>query len=117
MATKRRFKSAAVQELYEELIGNDAAAQEEFEEGIVDIEAAQLLYVMRSKAGLSQRELARKVGTSASAINRLESADYDGHTVAMVRRIATALNQRLELRAVPIKIAPAKTRTAAKAHR
>jgi ribosome-binding protein aMBF1 (putative translation factor) len=116
MATKRRFKSAAVQELYEELIGDDAAAQEEFEEGLVNIEAAQLLYEMRSKAGLSQRELARKVGTSASAINRLESADYDGHTIAMVRRIATALNRRLEFRAVPIKTAPAKTRTA-KAHR
>ncbi len=117
MATKRRFKSAAVQELYEELVGDDAAAQEEFEEGLVNIEAAQLLYDMRSEAGLSQRELARRVGTSASAINRLESADYDGHTIAMVRRIATALNRRLELRAVPIKTAPAKTRTAAKAHR
>ena len=33
MATKRKFKSGAVQELYEELIGDDAAAQEEFDEG------------------------------------------------------------------------------------
>ena len=113
MPGKRKFKSAAVQELYEELIGDDAAAQEEFEDGLVNIEAAQLIYDMRSKAGLSQRELARKVGTSASAINRLESADYEGHTVAMVRRIATALNRRLELRAVPIKRAAVKTRTAA----
>jgi ribosome-binding protein aMBF1 (putative translation factor) len=112
MATKRKFKSAAVQELYEELIGDDAATQEEFEEGLVNIEAGQLIYDMRSKAGLSQRELARKVGTSASAINRLESADYEGHTVAMVRRIATALNRRLELRAVPIKRTAVKTRTA-----
>jgi ribosome-binding protein aMBF1 (putative translation factor) len=117
MATKRKFKSAAVQELYEELIGDDAAAQEEFEEGLVNIEAAQLIHDMRSKAGLSQRELARKVGTSASAINRLESADYEGHTIAMVRRIATALNRRLELRAVPVKTALMKTRTVAKAHR
>jgi ribosome-binding protein aMBF1 (putative translation factor) len=117
MATKRKFKSAAVEELYEELIGDDAAAQEEFEEGLVNIEAAQLIHNMRSKAGLSQRELARKVGTSASAINRLESADYEGHTIAMVRRIATALNRRLELRAVPVKPAVVRTRTAAKASR
>jgi len=116
MATKRKFKSAAVQELYEELIGDDAAAQEEFDEGLVNIEAAQLIHNMRRKAGLSQRELARRVGTSASAINRLESADYEGHTIAMVRRIATALNRRLELRAVPVKAALGKTRTAAKAH-
>jgi ribosome-binding protein aMBF1 (putative translation factor) len=117
MATKRRFKSGAVQELYEELIGDDPTRQEEFEEELVNIEAAQLVYEMRTKAGLSQRALASKIGTSASAINRLESADYDGHTIGMVRRIATALNRRLELRAVPIKAAPAKTRTVVKAHR
>jgi ribosome-binding protein aMBF1 (putative translation factor) len=112
MSTKRKFKSAAIQELYEELVGDDAAAQEEFEVGLVNIEAAQLIHAMRTKAGLSQRELARRVGTSASAINRLEDADYEGHTIAMVRRIATALNRRLELRAVPIKAG-----TAVKTHR
>jgi transcriptional regulator with XRE-family HTH domain len=99
------------------LIGDDAAAQEEFEEGLVNIEAAQLVHDMRSGADLSQRELARKVGTSASAINRLESADYEGHTIAMVRRIATALNRRLELRAIPVKAASTRTRTATRAHR
>jgi len=117
MATKRKFKSAAVQELYEELIGDNSTAQEEFEEGLVNIEAAQLIHHMRTKAGLTQRELALRVGTSASAVNRLESADYEGHTIAMVRRIATALNRRLELRAVPVKTAPAKARTPTKAHR
>ncbi len=116
MPGKRKFRSAAVQELYDELIGNDQSAQEEFEQELVNIEAAQLIHDMRTKAGLSQRELARKIGTSASAINRLECDDYQGHTVAMVRRIATALNRRLELRAVPIKRTPAKTRTAARAH-
>ena len=110
MSTKRKFKSAAVQELYNELIGDDAALQEEFEEGLVNIEAAQLIHDMRTKAGLSQRELARKIGTSASAINRLESADYGGHTIAMVRRIATALSWRLELRAVPASVGRAATK-------
>jgi ribosome-binding protein aMBF1 (putative translation factor) len=117
MPTKRKFESAAVQELYGELIGDDVAAQEEFEEGLVNIEAAQLIHDMRTRAGLSQRALAHKVGTSASAINRLESADYEGHTIAMVRRIATALSRRLELRAVPVKAAPGRTRAAARARR
>jgi len=116
MSTKRNFKSNAVQELYDELVGNDVAAQEEFEDGLVNIQAAQLIHDMRTKAGLSQRQLARKVGTSASAINRLESADYDGHTIAMVRRIATALSRRLELRAVPVRTVARKPRTA-RAHR
>lgn len=117
MPDKRKFKSTAVQELYDELVGKDPSAQEEFEQELVNIEVAQLIHDMRTKAGLSQRELARKIGTSASAINRLESDDYQGHTVAMVRRIATALNRRLELRAVPLKQAPSKTRTVARPHR
>jgi hypothetical protein len=57
MPTKRKLNSAAVQELYDELIGEDTAAQEEFEEGLVNMEAAQLIHDMRTKAGLSQREL------------------------------------------------------------
>ena len=90
MPGKRKFKSAAVQELYDEVVGSDPSARDEFEQDFVNIEVAQLIHDMRTGAGLSQRALAKKVGTSASAINRLESDDYQGHTIAMVRRIATA---------------------------
>jgi ribosome-binding protein aMBF1 (putative translation factor) len=117
MGTKKRFQSEALQVAYEEIIGDDRQRQANFEQELVNVEAAQLIYDMRTKAALSQRELAKRVGTTASVICRLEDADYDGHTLAMVRRIATALNRRLELRAVPIKTAPAKTRPAAKVHR
>lgn len=56
---------------------------------------------MRTEAGLSQRELAKKVGTTASAICRLEDADYEGHSLSMLRRIAAALGRRVEIRFVP----------------
>jgi transcriptional regulator with XRE-family HTH domain len=49
---------------------------------------------------LSQRELAKRVGTTASVICRLEDADYRGHSLAMLRRIAAALDRRLEIRFV-----------------
>lgn len=105
--SNRRFKSDALQYTYERFVGGDPEQRVEFEQQhedtLIQIDAAQLIYDMRTKAGLSQRELAKKVGTSASAINRLESADYDGHTLAMVRRVAAAMNRRIELRAVPIK--------------
>jgi ribosome-binding protein aMBF1 (putative translation factor) len=116
MDTKKRFQSEALQVVYEKIIGDDPRRQADFEQEVVNVEAAQLIYDMRTKAGLSQRELAKRVGTTASAICRLEAADYEGHTLAMVRRIAAALNRRLELRAVPIKT-PAKPRTAVKAQR
>jgi hypothetical protein len=36
-------------------------------------------------------------------ICRLEDADYEGHSLAMLRRIADALDQRVEIRFGPIR--------------
>lgn len=98
----KRFQSAALREVYDDLVGRDRAKRAAFEQELVNVEAAQLLYDMRTKAGLSQRALAKRVGTTASVICRLEDSDYQGHTLAMLRRIAAALERRLELRAVPL---------------
>jgi ribosome-binding protein aMBF1 (putative translation factor) len=97
----RKPKSEALQELYDELIGNDPKKQAAYEEALVNVKAAQLLYDMRTAAGLSQRGFAKRVGTTASVICRLEDADYSGHTLAMLNRIASALGRRIELHAVP----------------
>ena len=97
----RKPKSAALQELYDELIGDDSQKQADYEEALVNVKAAQLLYDMRNAAGLSQREFAKRVGTTASVICRLEDADYSGHTLQMLNRIASALGRRIELHAVP----------------
>ena len=97
----RKPKSDALRELYDELIGDDPKKQADYEEALVNVKAARLLYDMRTKAGLSQRELAKRVGTTASVICRLEDADYSGHTLQMLNRIASALGRRIELHAVP----------------
>lgn len=55
---------------------------------------------LRTRARLTQRQLAKRVGTTASVICRLEDADYEGHSLAMLRRIAAALNKRVEIRFV-----------------
>lgn len=99
----KRFHSAALQHVYEEIVGQDTQRQQAFEQELVNVEAAQLLYDMRTMAGLSQRELAKRVGTTASVICRMEDAGYQGHTLGMLRRIAAALERRLELRAVPLR--------------
>jgi hypothetical protein len=43
------------------------------------------------------------IGTTASVISRLEDADYEGHSLAMLRRIAAALDKRVEIRFVPVR--------------
>ena len=71
-------------------------------------DVARKILQRRTEAGLSQRQLAKLVGTSASVICRLEDADYQGHSLAMLRRIASALQQRVEIRFVPCpKLQPA----------
>jgi len=83
-------KSGALRELYDELIGDDPKKQADYEEALVNVTAGQLLYDMRTAAGLSPRELAKRVGTTESVICRLEDGDYSGHTLQMLNRIASA---------------------------
>jgi transcriptional regulator with XRE-family HTH domain len=92
-----------MQYLYDRYIGDDPERIESFEEELLNAEIARKIYDLRTKAGLSQRELAKKVGTSASAICRLEDADYDGHSLSMLKRIAEALDKRVEIRFLPAK--------------
>jgi predicted transcriptional regulator len=62
---------------------------------------AQMVYDARSAAGLTQTELAKAVGTTQSVISQLEDAEYDGHSLSMLRRIAKALHRKVEIRFVP----------------
>ena len=40
----------------------------------------------------------------------MEDAEYEGHSMAMLNRIAAALNQTVEIRFVPIKAKAARAR-------
>jgi ribosome-binding protein aMBF1 (putative translation factor) len=66
-----------------------------------DYRIAQMIYDARSAAGMTQTELAKAVGTSQSVVSQLEDADYDGHSLSTLPRIARALHRRDEIRMVP----------------
>ena len=100
MASKRQFKSPALKYAYDRYISEDKAKVESFAEELANAEIAGQIYRLRNKARLSQRQLAAS-GTTASVICRLEDAEYSGHSLAMLRRIAAALNKRVEIRFVP----------------
>ena len=76
-------------------------AQAELEKARASAHVARQIYDLRTQAGLSQRELAKLVGTTASVICRLEDDDYQGHSLATLRRIAAALGRRVEIRFIP----------------
>ncbi len=103
MTKKKVFKSKSLQAAYARYIGDDPEQQEAFEQALADYDVARKIYDLRSAAGLSQRELARRIGTTASVICQLEDADYQGHSLLMLRRIAAALDKRVEIRFVSVK--------------
>ena len=99
--TKRQPTSDAVTILHRRYYQGKPARLAELDEERANAEVARALYALRTQAGLSQRQLAKLVGTTASVICRLEDADYAGHSLAMLRRIAAVLKQRVEIRFVP----------------
>ncbi len=61
-------------------------------------EISRMIYDARMAAKLTQKQLADRIGTTQSVISRLESSDYDGHSLGILQRIAAAVGQKLELR-------------------
>jgi DNA-binding XRE family transcriptional regulator len=105
MPRKHRFESKALRFTYDRYVGNDPERRVAFEEALAGAEVARQIYELRTKARLTQTQLAKLVGTSTSAISRLEDADYNGHSLAVLRRVGAALNRRVKVTFVPLRSA------------
>lgn len=103
MAKRSKAISDAVEILHRRHYAGKPRRLKKLEEARANEEIARKLHELRTGAGLTQTQLAKFIGTTASVISRLEDADYEGHSLAMLRRIAGALKQRVEIRFVPIK--------------
>ena len=103
MPRESRSRSEGLQALYDRYIGDDPKRVEAFEVARSNAEIAGSVYKLRTEAGLSQRDLAQRVGTTASVICRLEDADYEGHSLLMLQRIAAAVGKQVEIRFKPIR--------------
>jgi hypothetical protein len=93
----------AVEILHRRYVNGKTEKMAELEQIRADDAVARKIYELRTKAGFSQRAFAKLVGTTASVICRLEDADYEGHSLAMLNRIAAALHRRVEIRFVPLR--------------
>src|SRR6202050_5049844 len=102
MGRRSRFESKALEHAYNRYVGKDPEKAAAFEEELANAQVARKIYDLRKKAGLTQKELAKLAGTTPSVISRLEDADYEGHSLAMLRRIASALDKRVEIRFVSL---------------
>ena len=98
---KNRKKVDAVGILHRRYIGDDAERKASLQAERVNADVARTICELRKEAGLTQKELADLIVTTQSVISRLEDADYDGHSLSMLSRIAKALNRHLSVKLVP----------------
>jgi DNA-binding XRE family transcriptional regulator len=103
MAKMSRPTSDAVEVLHRRFYAGKPSRLKSLEEARANGDIARKIYGLRIAAGLTQTQLAKLIGTTASVVCRLEDADYEGHSLGMLRRIGAALNHRVEIRFVPIR--------------
>ncbi len=95
--SKSKRTSNAVRILHRRYVGEDDQRKASLEQERVNAEVARTIFELREQAGLSQKDLAERVQTTQSVISRLEDADYEGHSLSMLSRIAKALNQQVQV--------------------
>ena len=88
-------------DLYLEEQLRDAGFAERFRKAGEAWDVAIQLASLRKKSRLSQKELAKRVGTSQQQISRLESPSYEGHSLSMLRRVAEVLGATLHVEIQP----------------
>jgi ribosome-binding protein aMBF1 (putative translation factor) len=95
-----RTTSDALEIIDRNITGDAPQLREMIEEATVNALVAQAIYDARNNAGLTQAQLAKLIGTKQPVISHLEDADYEGHCLSMLKRIADALGKRIEIRFV-----------------
>ena len=95
----RETKNA--RKILDELTGKDPELRKLIAEETLNVRVARMIFDARTRAGLTQAQLAELIDTQQPVIARLEDADYEGHSLSMLQRIAEALGQRLEVSFVP----------------
>jgi predicted transcriptional regulator len=69
----------------------------DFEKESYKLSIAEQLSKLRQESGLTQAQLAKKIGTTASAISRYENTEYDKYEINTIRKIVEACGGSLEI--------------------
>lgn len=100
---KTRKTKNASKILHDRYIKNDPVKIASLKKEHINAEIAAEIYRLRTKVGMSQKQLAELIGTTQSVISRVEDSDYTGHSLEMLNRIASALHFHLQVKLVPDK--------------
>ena len=82
---------------FEERLLSTPEARAEYEEIVEEQELWLQLVEARLDAGLTQAELAARLGVSQAQVARIEKSGYDNYTLTTLRRHVQALGRKLHI--------------------
>lgn len=94
---KRDINTLTKWEAYEKKMMEKPSFKKKVQELAYEYQLAKNIIELRRKRGISQEQLAKKVGTKQPVISRVETAATKP-TFSLIQRVAKALDARLEVR-------------------
>ncbi len=98
---RRTTKAKGAFDAYLDEAGIDPNTDLDMQQFSRQVKIAEMIFAARKHAGFTQTQLAEAIGTKQQVISQLESADYEGHSLSVLERIAKALHSKVEIRFVP----------------
>ncbi len=80
-----------------------------YAERLLELRVAAMIHELRQKQGISQEELAHRLGTKQSAIARLEGAG-ENITIPRLQKIASVLGAQITIQLEPIRSSASRPR-------
>jgi len=75
----------------------DKSFKAKFDEGYKNFLISEKIAELRHKAHLTQEQLAKRIHTTKSAISRYENNGYNGYSVSLLQKIASACGADLRV--------------------
>lgn len=97
MASERDFG-----DFLDTLLSDDAELASEVRSEELSARIARLVYQAREAAGLTQSELAGRMGSHQSSVARIEDEGYRGHSLTTLKKIADALGLQIDIQFSPV---------------
>jgi DNA-binding XRE family transcriptional regulator len=83
--------------IIDDMCGGDPEWDRLVAEESLKLRVGQMVYDVRETAGLSQEQLAERVGVDPEAIRKVEAADYDHGSIEILIRVCLALHKKVEI--------------------
>jgi DNA-binding XRE family transcriptional regulator len=94
---KSKVRKSSFKRWIDDQLNQDAALRQQVDEALNEMRLEQDLIALREARGLSQSELAKRIGVSQPAVAKIESGQVKNLQLKTLVRTAVALGGRLKI--------------------